>query len=307
VLLALAPLALALATPAPEPEIDAATQATLDATMDAMIASAERDEAEQKAENPPEDWSNPDPFEPINRVFYAINQPIDGLILRPAAIAYKTIMPKPARDGIHNALENIFIPTVLANDIVQLRPRRAARTLARFAINSTLGLGGLFDVARRKPFNIPAHPNSLSDTLGVMGIESGAYLYLPFLGPTTFRDLVGLVGDAFTQPLLLDRVPHQQVTTVRNRKRFLNTEAVTVSTQGLVVLLVNGVGERGRADADLQALKKQSVDPYASLRSSYLQNREGEIARVKAKDGAQIDPSELDDPLADPAAPQPAR
>jgi len=157
-------------------------------------------------------------------------------------------------------------------------------------------------VARRKPFRIEGHPNSLADTLGVAGVGPGIYFYLPLMGPTSFRDLVGLIGDTFTQPLLLDKVTRQQVTVVNKRKRSFVTSTLSVSTQGLATLVLGGVDARARADDELRALKRQSVDPYAALRASYLQNRAGEIALLKAKDGAQADVPAFDDPLADPEA-----
>jgi phospholipid-binding lipoprotein MlaA len=294
--------ALAVATPMPDPPAQDDPPAQTDTqAIDAMIAKV--DEEERAPKEPETDWSNPDPFEPLNRLLYGLTQPIDALILRPAALFYQAVLPKPVRDGVHNALDNIFTPTVLANDILQLRPRRAGKTLARFVINSTLGVGGLFDVARRKPFNIAGHPNGLSDTLGVAGMEDGAYLYLPLIGPTNLRDLVGLIGDAFTQPMLLNRVYHQQVTTVNRRKRTLITSTLTVSNVGFATLTLGGLDTRARADDELQAFKKQSVDPYAALRSTYLQNRAGQIARAKAKDGQDTILPALDDPLTDPAQP----
>ena len=318
-LLSTAPLALLLASPeapppdaAPDPVVETATpepapapetespKAESEAT--APAASAPQDAGQDPEVETDPATNNPDPFEPINRVFYAISQPIDTFILRPVALAYKAVLPEPIRDGIHNALANLFTPTILANDILQLRPRRAGRTIARFVINSTLGLGGIFDVARRKPFRIEGHPNSLADTLGVAGVGPGIYFYLPLMGPTSFRDLVGLIGDTFTQPLLLDKVTRQQVTVVNKRKRSFVTSTLSVSTQGLATLVLGGVDARARADDELRALKRQSVDPYAALRASYLQNRAGEIALLKAKDGAQADVPAFDDPLADPEA-----
>jgi phospholipid-binding lipoprotein MlaA len=249
---------------------------------------------------------NVDPFETFNRISYTISQPIDALLIRPVAMLYQTVLPEPMRDGVRNALSNVFMPTVLVNDILQLRPRRALRTLARFVINTTLGVGGIFDIARRKPFGIPGHSNGLSDTLGVAGAGPGFYLYVPLMGPTTMRDLIGLIGDAFTQPLLLDWVSHTHVQTVRKKTTSFVTDAVSVSTPGIITLAVGGIDQRARADAELRAIKRDSVDPYAALRSSYLQNREGQIAALKAKDGAEAQVPAFDEPLADPAQPEPA-
>lgn len=248
----------------------------------------------------------PDPFEPFNRLSFAISQPIDALVFRPIALTYRAITPKPLRDGLHNALDNLFAPTTFANDLVQLRPRRALRTLARFAINSTLGVAGLFDVAGKKPFNLPPHTNSFASTLGVAGMTAGPYFYLPLLGPTSLRDMFGLVGDAFTQPLLLDRVSRKRVVIIQGRRRmvrrvFWRRGPITLTTQGAVALGLGALDLRERADAQWQALKAQSLDAYTALRSAYLQSRQAQIAALRAKDGQAPAIPALDDPLTDPA------
>lgn len=305
------------AEPRPEPSADAPPMdsATSDDNAPDIAPPAETTPANEDCATDPDGDDcpdriahplNPDPFETINRISYAISQPIDALLIRPVAMLYQAVLPEPVRDGVRNALDNIFVPTVLANDVLQLRPRRAIRTLARFVINTTLGVGGIFDIARRKPFGIPRHSNSLSDTLGVAGAGPGFYLYVPIMGPTTVRDLVGLIGDAFTQPLLLDWASHTHVQTVRRKTTSFVTAAVSVSTPGIVTLALGGVDQRARADAELRAIKHQSVDPYATLRSSYLQNRDGQIAALKAKDGAEPQVPAFDDTLADPAVPKPA-
>jgi phospholipid-binding lipoprotein MlaA len=104
---------------------------------------------------------------------------------------YHAITPKPVRDGVHNVLANVYSPATFVNDVLQLRPKRALNTLGRFLINTTLGLGGIFDIAKRKPFHMPGHTNNFSNTLAMLGVTSGPYIYLPFVGPTSFRDLVG--------------------------------------------------------------------------------------------------------------------
>jgi phospholipid-binding lipoprotein MlaA len=152
----------------------------------------------------------------MNRVFYAINQPIDRFIFRPPAMVYKAVVPRPAREGVRNALSNIYSPVTFLNDVVQLRPKRALNTLGRFLINSTLGIGGLFDIAKRKPFHLQGHTNSFSNSLAMLGMTSGPYLYLPFIGPSSFRDMLGAGGDTFAQPLLVNRVYSRQERTVGN-------------------------------------------------------------------------------------------
>jgi phospholipid-binding lipoprotein MlaA len=255
-------------------------------------------------------YAKRDPLIGMNRVFYAINQPIDRFIFRPPAMLYKTVVPKPARDGVHNALANIYAPVTFVNDVIQLRPKRALNTLGRFIINSTLGLAGVFDMAKRKPFHMPGHLNSFSNSLALLGMSSGPYLYLPFVGPTSFRDLMGAGGDTFTQPLLVNRVNHSEDHTVgptqRPRKVSIVSSTLQLSTFGVVLAALSALDRRADADDDLKALKASAVDPYVTLREAYLQNREAEIAAIKAKDGQVAPVAAFDDPLADPAAQAPA-
>ena len=233
-----------------------------------------------------------DPLEGFNRANYKFSTGIDKAVLRPVALAYRHIVPRPARDGLRNFLSNIGEPFVFANDVLQLKIGRAIKTVGRFVINSTLGLAGLFDTAKRKPFHLPHHNNSLGDTLGFYGVGPGPYLYLPILGPTTLRDAVAgqlqgmALGVIVRTPL---RSPEYQIPTT----------------------ILGGLDQRAEADDDLRVITEDSVDPYAALRSVVLQDRAGEIAGLKSgnlddptKDPLSIpaDPI-LDDPLQDPATP----
>jgi phospholipid-binding lipoprotein MlaA len=148
----------------------------------------------------------PDPLEDLNRISYAISQPVDKFVLRPLAMTYKAVVPKPARDGARNIIGNATEPVVFINDILQLRPDRALRTLGRFLVNSAIGVFGLFDIAKRKPFNLPHRNNTFGNTLGYYGIGPIAYFYLPVLGPTTLRDSAAQFGDAYVRDPLVDKV-----------------------------------------------------------------------------------------------------
>ncbi|MBU6267724.1 MAG: VacJ family lipoprotein, partial [Sphingomonadales bacterium] len=238
---------------------------------------------------------------PINRVFYAINRPIDRFVFRPAAMAYKAVLPKPVRDGARNFLQLIDEPAVIFNDVLQLRPGRAIKGVARFVLNATLGFGGLFDVARRKPFKLPHHDNSFGDTLGYYGMGPLLYVYLPVLGPITVRDFGGGYVDDLVKPRLLYAITHPD-----SDKPIFRTK-VKVGRAGTAAMVVGGLDERAESDEDLKAIEHDSVDPYAAMRTSFLQDRAGEIASLKARDGAEPVNPHLDDPLADPAAtPDPA-
>ena len=234
-----------------------------------------------------------DPLEGFNRASYKFSTGIDKAILRPVALAYRHIVPHPARDGLRNALSNIGEPFVFVNDLLQLKIGRGIKTLGRFAINSTLGLAGLFDNAKRKPFHLPHHNNSLGDTLGFYGVGPGPYLYLPVLGPTTLRDAVA----GQLQGLILTVI----VKTPLQRRDYQISTAV-----------IGGLDQRAESDDDLRVITEDSVDPYATLRSVVLQDRAGEIAGLKS--GSLDDPTKdpllipvdpaLDDPLLqDPALP----
>jgi len=251
-------------------------------------------------------YASRDPLIGLNRVLYAINQPIDRFILRPPAMLYMKVTPRPAREGVRNFLANIYSPVTFVNDVVQLRPKRALNTLGRFLINTTFGVGGLFDAAKRKPFHMPGHLNNFSNSLALLGMSSGPYLYLPLVGPTSFRDLVGAGGDTAAQPLLVNRVYSSSERTVgtarRPRKITALSSSLQLSTFGIVLSVLSALDRRSEADADLKALKASAVDPYVTLREAYLQNREAEVAALRAKDGQQAPVAAFDDPLTDPAA-----
>jgi phospholipid-binding lipoprotein MlaA len=284
-----------ISTPiAAAPTADLSTPATVSAPPNSLASLDDIDLAAPKA--------FPDPLEPINRIFYAISQPIDRFILRPAAMVYKTVVPKPARDGARNAISNFGEPIVFINDVVQLRPKRAIRTLGRFLINSVLGLGGLFDIAKRKPFNIKHHNNGFSDTLGYLGIGPLFYLYVPVLGPTNFRDMIGQYGDSYFWDRNLHKLIHPN-----GRPNYFRTQP-RLGKSGTIISVISGLDQRAESDEDLKAITHDSVDPYAALRANYLQDRAGEIAQLKARDGAAPATQGFDDPLVDPviATPVPA-
>lgn len=283
-----------LEDPAAQPAADAAPaeQVTPDAEASAAPAtdSAAVDPFEEELANSIKPDS--DPLEKFNRISFAVSMAIDKAILRPVSLTYVKIAPKPLRDGMRNALAHWGAPIIAANDLLQLKPKRALRTIARFLINTLLGLGGLFDVAREKKFNIPHHGNSFSNTLAFYGVKPGPYIYLPVLGPTMLRDQVNRVQGY---------VPGIDTPYFRNGR-------------GTIFGYMLGLEDRANSDQELKALLDDAVDPYATFRTTWLQDRQGEIERLKAPDGKEPGSVEanpldnaLDDPLADPgAAPAPA-
>ena len=289
----IAPPALSSALAEPEPAAAPAPPAVATTTATPPAAVPDRPVAV-----PGRVPGDADPFEPINRISYAVTQPIDRFILRPAAIAYSKVVPRPLRDGARNFIQLLSEPECIFNDLLQLRPVRALKGVARFVLNGTLGIGGLFDVAKRKPFHITHHDNGFGDTLGYYGVGPLAYFYLPVLGPTTIRDFAGSYVDDLSQPRLLYLITHPD-----SDKPIFRTR-VKLGKVGTIVQVVSGLDQRAENDQELEAIRTDSVDPYAAMRTSYLQDRAGNIAMLKAKDGAEAVNPQLDDPLADPAAPR---
>jgi phospholipid-binding lipoprotein MlaA len=223
-----------------------------------------------------------DPLEGFNRRMFKIQLGLDKSIYRPLAMGYQHVVPKPARAGLRNFLRNLSEPVVFLNDLLQLKPGRAARTLARFAINSTIGVGGLLDVAASKRVNLRHRNNGFGNTLAYYGVHSGPYLFMPLIGPTTLRDFLGGPVDAAALPIVVG-------------KPFDNWRYGVSST------VVTGLDVRAESDAELRALLAGAVDRYATLRSVWLQNRAAEVSALHSHRKAPAAPPELEDPLRDPA------
>ncbi|MGH7012260.1 MAG: MlaA family lipoprotein, partial [Caulobacteraceae bacterium] len=196
-----------------------------------------------------------DPFEKANRAMFRLDLALDKLIFHPLAKIYRALTPGPIGKGIHNVLTNVGEPLVFANFVLQARPKRAIAAAVRLGFNTTLGLGGLIDVVAKHD---PHVNNGFADTLGRWGVGPGPYLVLPFLGPSSARDILGSGVDAVTDPLHMINYPYR--------------DQVNLARTG-----VGALDARAEAGDELEDLISQSADPYASLRSSYLQERAGEI------------------------------
>jgi phospholipid-binding lipoprotein MlaA len=221
-----------------------------------------------------------DPWERQNRKFFAVNEKLDARVIRPTALGYEKKTPGPLRRGIRNFLSNLSEPVVFANDVLQFRFNRAGTAATRFVTNSTVGLGGLFDVAGQS--GIEHHANGFGTTLGRYHVPAGPYVYLPVVGPSTVRDLAGAGVDGLMDPF--------------SWGRFANHFAVDGTKT-----VVDGLDTRARADGDLQALTDTAADPYATLRSAYLQSRQAEIEGELG--GKLRDLPAFDDPAEDKAPP----
>ena len=207
---------------------------------------------------------------------------MDKHVIRPIAHGYAQAIPSPVRKAPPNLLNNLDEPIVFVNFLLQLKPGKAVETLGRFTINSTLGVAGLIDMAKRKPFHLPRRSNGLADTLGYYGVGPGPYLFLPLIGSTTIRDMFGRIVDLSLVPTVVG-------------KPFNNP------TFALAKGALSSLDERAEFDADLKKLRT-SQDPYAAQRAYYLQRRQAEIDVLRGKrDNADI---EVDQIVNHPAAPQ---
>jgi phospholipid-binding lipoprotein MlaA len=217
-----------------------------------------------------------DPLEGFNRGLYTIHRGLDHWIFGPAARAYETVLPQPVRKGLHNLINNLKEPGIAFNDLLQAHPTRAGKTTARFLINSTAGIGGLMDIAYNA--GLPHHDNGFGTTAARYGIQPGPYLFIPFVGPTNFRDILGQAADIATDPLGYQPFRDGQVIYAR--------------------AIIDGLDQRAEADAQLKAIDDMSADPYASLRSLYEQNRAVQVQEAITGVPGSATPSfdELQDP-----------
>jgi phospholipid-binding lipoprotein MlaA len=195
-----------------------------------------------------------DPFEGGNRVMFDVNQALDNVLLRPVAVVYKHVVPDFAQDGVRNFMNNLNSPVIFANDVLQGESDRAGVTLLRFGINSTIGIGGLFDVA--KEMDIPYHDEDFGQTLGTWGVGEGPYLYFLVMGPSNARDITGFVVDRGLDPLT-----------------YVNWGNDDLEYVPVARTVLNVIDIRARNIETLDEIERSSVDYYASIRSLYRQSR----------------------------------
>lgn len=194
-----------------------------------------------------------DPLERANRGLYRFNTGLDRALVRPLAMTYRRGLPKSLRQGVRNGLDNLGEPNTLMNDVLQGRAKDGGVTAARFVVNSTIGVLGLFDVAGRD-MKLPIHYSDFGQTLGRYGVAPGPYIYIPVLGPSDLRDGFGRVVDSFTGILNIH-------------------DLGATTTERLSLTVVDGLDTRATYDSQLKALNQVATDPYATVRSLYLQQR----------------------------------
>lgn len=202
-----------------------------------------------------------DPAEPTNRAVFGFNQAVDKNVFKPVAEAYQDTVPDTIRRTIHNFLVNLDEPVTGFNHLLQGNGSRAWVSVQRFVINTTIGVGGMFDVANE--MGMPSIKADFGQTFGVWGIAEGPYMHLPIFGPSNPRDAVGMAFSFAANPLT-----------------WMSGGAVTAASLGRSA--VEGVDERARNIDTLDDLERNSLDFYATLRSVYRQYRQGMIEDAKS-------------------------
>ena len=206
-----------------------------------------------------------DPIEPVNRVIFAFNDVVDTMILRPIATIYGFLMPEVMKSAVRRMFKNLNQPVVFANDLLQLDVIDASAAAGRFAINSTVGVLGIFDVAQS--IGLEAHTADFGQTLHSYGLSAGPYIVLPILGPSNARDAAGKGVEFFLQPL-----PY-----------ILNSEV------NFAIKATNAIAFRETLLKPLDELRTSSVDYYAALRAAYYQNRAVDLRKGRGNSTNSVD------------------
>lgn len=203
-----------------------------------------------------------DPLQDFNVASFNVAQDIDKAVIAPTSKAYRKVLPQPVRSGFGNFLNNLREPVVFVNYVLQLKIGKAAETVGRFAINTTVGVAGVFDIAKRKPFYLPRRRNSFGNTLGFYGVGPGPFFFAPLLGPTTLRDLLGNVVDQF--------VP---ISPIRPGSGRAST---------IPIGILSALDYRADYDVELER-QRATEDPYMAARRFYLERRQAEIDGLRGR------------------------
>ena len=220
---------------------------------------------------PPPPAAIHDPDEARNREIHAFNVGLDKYFLRPVATGYGAAVPVPVQRGVSNFASNIDLPGDVLNNLLQGRPGFAVENTFRFAVNTTVGIGGLFDPATA--IGVPQRKTDFGETLHVWGAGEGAYVELPALGPSTERDAVGTIVDYALNPV--GWLLHEP-------ESYVATAASVGST----------LGDRSRYSATIDSVLYDSADSYAQTRLLYLQNRRFELGQSATNEDDFLDPYE---------------
>jgi phospholipid-binding lipoprotein MlaA len=210
---------------------------------------------------------------------FALNDALDHAIFEPVARGYRAVTPRPVRHGVINFLNNLRSPVVFANNLLQGHPGHAGATAARFGINSTIGLLGIFDPATS--MGLARRDEDFGQTLGTWGAHPGPYLFLPIIGPTNLRDGIGSIVDLGFDPV--NWADYDRRTTV-------------IVTRGAVT----AISTREDLLDSVDQMRRTSLDPYVSVRSGYSLLRESAIRNGEMQNGSDLqDIPEVDAPPSD--------
>ena len=196
----------------------------------------------------------PDPFEPVNRVFFEFNDRLYFWFLKPVTQGYRAVVPEPMRIGVKNFFDNLAFPIRFVNCLFQGKIDGAAEEFRLFVVNSTIGVGGLLNLS--EIIGAKKYDEDLGQTLGSYGINGGFFINWPFLGPSSLRDSIGSLGDSFLDPLNY----------MAPRTKY------NIGAKGLET-----VNDTSFSLGDYEDLKKAALDPYISVRDAYFQYRQGKI------------------------------
>jgi len=242
--------------PAETGEVAEAAEAEDDAALERLLL-----EEDPLFDEPlPSDSASRDPWESCNRRTFAFNRGLDTFFFDPVTEVYRFAMPRPGRRAVERAVLNFDTPAVLANQLLQLRLTDSAATFGRFLINSSFGVGGLFDPAGDS-MGIERSDADFGQTMALYGVPGGPYVILPVFGPATARDAVGTVVDQAVDPLTYLLGP--------------------LSWWRLLIGGGEGLVLRDAALDEFQTLEEGSVDFYSALRSAYLQSRDAMVAEAR--------------------------
>ncbi|HSL99193.1 MAG TPA: VacJ family lipoprotein [Candidatus Limnocylindria bacterium] len=195
-----------------------------------------------------------DPLEPVNRALFVFNDKAYFWVMKPVAQGYRAVVPEVMRISVRNFFSNLAMPIRFVNNLLQGKIRNSGVELLRFALNTTAGIGGLFDPAK-DDFRLVPRDEDLGQTFGTYGFGHGLYIVLPLLGPSSLRDAVGRAGDSF-----LDPVNYVEDTEVAIGAKVLNAE-----------------NEISLRIGEYEDLKKSAIDPYIAVRDAYSQYREKKV------------------------------
>lgn len=209
-----------------------------------------------------------DPWEGFNRAMFGVHRAVDNAVLEPVARGYRAVTPEPFRGGVRNFLRNLNAPVIFANDLLQGEFKRAGSTAGRFAINTTIGIAGVFDPATS--VGLERHDEDFGQTLAVWGVPSGPYLFIPLLGPTNIRDGAGRGVDVALDPITWS--DFDEIDTFRATRTVLGALS---AREGLL--------------DQIDAIESQGGDLYITYRSAY------EVAREAAIQNGRMDVQDLPD------------